>query len=126
MSYLSKYSIESDHWSLPPQSLVDPSQNENQALITIEYNKIDPKLSHEFEQSVHELGRLLKSEGMGAVMTLKSPNHQNLQISYILLADSNSLLVTCFALFIFPLMNFPPIFKILKLTALFVTSLGIH
>jgi MFS family permease len=54
----------SDHWSLPPQSLVDPSQNENRALITIEYNKIDPKLSDEFEQSVHELGRLLKSEGM--------------------------------------------------------------
>src|SRR5215217_658876 len=54
----------SDHWSLPPQSLIDPSQNENQALITIEYNKIDPKLSDEFEQSVHELGRILKSEGM--------------------------------------------------------------
>ncbi len=54
----------SDHWSLPPQSLADPSQNENQALITIEYNKIDPKLSDEFEQNVHELGRLLKSEGM--------------------------------------------------------------
>lgn len=54
----------SDHWSLPPQSLIDPSQNENQALITIEYNKIDPKLSDEFEQSVHELGRTLKSEGM--------------------------------------------------------------
>ena len=54
----------SDHWSLPPQSLADPLQNENQALITIEYNKISPKLSVEFEQSVHELGRLLKSEGM--------------------------------------------------------------
>ena len=54
----------SDHWSLPPQSLIDPSQNENQALITIEYNKIDPILSDEFEQSVHELGRTLKSEGM--------------------------------------------------------------
>jgi MFS family permease len=54
----------SDHWSLPPQSLVEPSQNEKQALITIEYNKIDPKLSDEFEQSLHELGRLLKSEGM--------------------------------------------------------------
>jgi MFS family permease len=54
----------SDHWSLPPQASVDPSQNENQALITIEYNKIDPKLSDEFEQSVHELGRLLRSEGM--------------------------------------------------------------
>ena len=34
-----------------------------QALITIEY-KIDPKLSDEFEQSVRELGRILKSEGM--------------------------------------------------------------
>src|SRR5919108_3545380 len=54
----------SDHWSLPPQSLVDPSQNDSQALITIEYNKIDPKLSDEFEQSVRELGRILKSEGM--------------------------------------------------------------
>ncbi|HZC21157.1 MAG TPA: MFS transporter [Nitrososphaeraceae archaeon] len=54
----------SDHWSLPPQSSVDPLQNENQALITIEYNKIDPKLSDEFEQSVRELGRLLRSEGM--------------------------------------------------------------
>jgi MFS family permease len=54
----------SDHWSLPPQASVDPSQNENQALITIEYNKIHPKLSDEFEQRVHELGRLLKSEGM--------------------------------------------------------------
>ena len=40
----------SDHWSLPPQSSVIHSQNENQALITIEYNKIDPKLSFEFEQ----------------------------------------------------------------------------
>jgi len=54
----------SDHWPLPPPSLIDPSQNKNQALITIEYNKIDPKLSDEFEQSVHELGRILKSEGM--------------------------------------------------------------
>jgi predicted MFS family arabinose efflux permease len=54
----------SDHWSLPPQSSVNPSQNENQALITIEYNKIDPKLSYEFEQRVRELGRILKSEGM--------------------------------------------------------------
>jgi MFS family permease len=54
----------SDHWSLPPQSSVDALQNENQALITIEYNKIDPKLADEFEQSVRELGRLLKSEGM--------------------------------------------------------------
>lgn len=55
----------SDHWSLPPAlSSVEHSQNENQALITIEYNKIDPKLSVEFEQNVHELGRILRSEGM--------------------------------------------------------------
>jgi MFS family permease len=54
----------SDHWSLPPQSSIDPSQYENQALITIEYSKIDPSLSEEFEHHVHELGRLLKSEGM--------------------------------------------------------------
>jgi MFS family permease len=53
----------SDHWSLPPQLSVDPAQSESQALITIEY-KIDPKLSDEFEQSVRELGRILKSEGM--------------------------------------------------------------
>src|SRR5215210_2915823 len=54
----------SDHWSLPPQSSLEPSQNENQALITIEYKKIDLNLSDEFEHSMHELGRLLKSEGM--------------------------------------------------------------
>lgn len=54
----------SDHWSLPPQSSIDPSQVENHALITIEYNKIDPKISDEFQRNVHELGRLLKSEGM--------------------------------------------------------------
>jgi MFS family permease len=54
----------SDHWSLPSKSSIDPSQNENKALITIEYNKIDPKLSYEFEQSLRELGRILKSEGM--------------------------------------------------------------
>ena len=54
----------SDHWFLPPQSSVISSQNENQALITIEYNKIDSKLSFEFEQRVSELGRILKSEGM--------------------------------------------------------------
>lgn len=55
----------SDHWSLPPAlSSVEHSQNENQALITIEYNKIDPKLSVEFEQNVHELGRIPRSEGM--------------------------------------------------------------
>jgi hypothetical protein len=54
----------SDHWSLPPQSSIDASHNENQALITIEYNKIDPNLSDEFEQNIRELGRVLKSEGM--------------------------------------------------------------
>jgi len=55
----------SDHWSLPTLLYsVDSSQNENQALITIEYNKIDPKLSDKFEQSVRELGRMLRSEGM--------------------------------------------------------------
>ena len=64
----------SDHWSLPPQSSVDPSQNENRALITIEYNKIDTKLSDEFEQSVHELGRLLKSEGMAYWELFQDPS----------------------------------------------------
>src|SRR5918911_719455 len=64
----------SDHWSLPPQSLIDPSQNENQALITIEYNKIDPKLSDEFEQNVRELGRLLKSEGMAYWELFQDPS----------------------------------------------------
>ena len=54
----------SDHWSLPPQYSIDPSQVDNQALITIEYNKIDPKLSEEFLSRVYELGRVLKSEGM--------------------------------------------------------------
>ena len=54
----------SDHWSLPPQSSIDPSQVDNQALITIEYNKVDPKLSGEFLRRVYELGRMLKSEGM--------------------------------------------------------------
>ena len=53
----------SDHWSLPTELSVDPPQNDSQALITIDY-KIDPKLSDEFEQSVRELGRILKSEGM--------------------------------------------------------------
>jgi MFS family permease len=64
----------SDHWSLPPQSLVDPSQNDSQALITIEYNKIDPKLSDEFEQSVRELGRILKSEGMAYWELFQDPS----------------------------------------------------
>jgi len=54
----------SDHWSLPPQSSIDPSQYENRALITIEYNKINPNLSDKFEHNIPELGRLLKSEGM--------------------------------------------------------------
>jgi MFS family permease len=54
----------SDHWSLPPQSSIDHSQYENQALITIEYRGIDPNISDEFEHNVHELGRILKSEGM--------------------------------------------------------------
>ena len=54
----------SDHWSLPPQHSIYHLQNENQALITIEYNKVDSKISEEFEQSVRELGRILKSEGM--------------------------------------------------------------
>lgn len=54
----------SDHWSIPPQVSVNSSQKENQALITIEYKKIDPKLSLEFEQSLRELGRVLKSEGL--------------------------------------------------------------
>ena len=54
----------SDHWSLPPQSSIDPSQVDNHALITVEYNKIDAKLSDEFQRNVHELGRMLKSEGM--------------------------------------------------------------
>jgi predicted MFS family arabinose efflux permease len=53
----------SDHWSLPPELSVNPSQSDSQALITIDY-KVDPKLSDEFEQSVRELGRILKSEGM--------------------------------------------------------------
>lgn len=54
----------SDHWSLPHQYSIDPSQVNNHALITIEYNKIDPKLSDEFQKNVQELGRMLKSEGM--------------------------------------------------------------
>ena len=54
----------SDHWSIPPQSSIDPSQVDNQTLITIEYNKIDPKLSEEFQRSLSELGRMLKTEGM--------------------------------------------------------------
>src|ERR671911_1313203 len=64
----------SDHWSLPPQSSVGPLQNENQALITIEYNKIDPKLSDEFERTLHELGRLLRSEGMAYWELFQDPS----------------------------------------------------
>ena len=52
-----------DHWSLPPELSIDPSQSDDQVLITIDY-KIDPKLSNEFEKSVRELGQILKSEGM--------------------------------------------------------------
>jgi MFS family permease len=52
-----------DHWTLPPDLVVDLSQNESQALITIDY-KIDPILSKEFEKNVRELGHILKSEGM--------------------------------------------------------------
>ncbi|MBV9666562.1 MAG: MFS transporter, partial [Nitrososphaeraceae archaeon] len=62
-----------DHWSLPPQSSIDSSQNENQALVTIEYNEIDPNLSNKFEQSVHELGRTLKSEGMAYWKLFQDP-----------------------------------------------------
>jgi hypothetical protein len=51
------------YWSLPSQLSVDSPKNEGQALITIDY-KIDPKLSDEFEQSMSELGRTLKSEDM--------------------------------------------------------------
>jgi predicted MFS family arabinose efflux permease len=64
----------SDHWSLPPQSSVDALQNESQALITIEYNKIDPKLAEEFEQSVCELGRILRSEGMAYWELFQDPS----------------------------------------------------
>jgi hypothetical protein len=53
----------SDYWSLPPQLSVDRPNSEGQALITIDY-RIDPKSSDEFEQSIRELGRTLKSEGM--------------------------------------------------------------
>ena len=63
----------SDHWSLPPQSTIDPSQVDNRALIIIEYNKIDPKLSEEFQRSVHELGRLLRSEVMAYCELFQDP-----------------------------------------------------
>ena len=64
----------SDHWSFPPQLPVDSPVNEAQALITIEYN-IDPKLSDEFEQSVRELGRILKSEGMAYWELFQDPTY---------------------------------------------------
>ncbi|MGB8162483.1 MAG: MFS transporter [Nitrososphaeraceae archaeon] len=64
----------SDHWSLPPQSSIDPKQDDNRALVTIEYKNIDPKLSHEFERSIHELGRILKSEGMAYWELFQDPS----------------------------------------------------
>jgi MFS family permease len=77
----------SDHWSLPSQSSVDPLQNENQALITIEYNKIDLKLSDEFEQSIRELGRLLRSEGMAYWELFQDPSDMSHYIE-IRIADT--------------------------------------
>lgn len=64
----------SDHWSLPPQSSIDPKQDDNRALVTIEYKNIDPKLSHEFEMSIHKLGRILKSEGMAYWELFQDPS----------------------------------------------------
>ena len=64
----------SDHWSLPPQSSIDPKQDDNRALVTIEYKNIDPKLSHGFERSIHELGRILKSEGMAYWELFQDPS----------------------------------------------------
>ena len=64
----------SDHWSLPPQSFIDPKQDDNRALVTIEYKNIDPKLSYEFERSIHELGRILKSEGMAYWELFQDPS----------------------------------------------------
>ena len=64
----------SDHWSLPPQSSIDPKQDDNRALVTIEYKNIDPKLSYEFERSIHELGRILKSEGMAYWEIFQDPS----------------------------------------------------
>lgn len=54
----------SDHWPLPPQHSIEPSEYKNQALITIEYSSINSNISAEFEQITRELGCLLKSEGM--------------------------------------------------------------
>ena len=64
----------SDHWSLPPQSSIDPKQDDNRALVTIEYKNIDPKLSYEFERCIHELGRILKSEGMAYWELFQDPS----------------------------------------------------
>ena len=64
----------SDHWSLPPQSFIDPKQDDNRALVTIEYKNIDPKISYEFEKSMHELGRILKSEGMAYWELFQDPS----------------------------------------------------
>ncbi len=52
-----------DHWSLPTQLSIEPTQSNAQTLITIEY-RFDPKLCDEFEHNMRELGRALKSEGM--------------------------------------------------------------
>ncbi|HEY6535876.1 MAG TPA: MFS transporter [Candidatus Nitrosocosmicus sp.] len=52
-----------DHWSLPSHLVVEPSNSGSQTLITIEY-RIDTRLFVEFEQTVYELGRLLRSEGL--------------------------------------------------------------
>jgi MFS family permease len=52
-----------DHWSLPTQLSIQPTQSNAQTLITIEY-RFDPKLCNEFEHNMRELGRALKSEGM--------------------------------------------------------------
>ena len=62
------------HWSFPPQLPVDSPGSDAEALITIEYN-IDPKLSDEFEQSVRELGRILKSEGMAYWELFQDPTY---------------------------------------------------
>jgi MFS family permease len=77
----------SDHWSLPALYSVDDSQKENQALITIEYNKIDPKLSNEFEQNVRELGRMLRSEGMAYWELFQDPTDNSHYIE-IRIADT--------------------------------------
>ncbi len=63
----------SDHWSLPPHLLVEPTRSDDQTLITIEY-RIDPKLSVEFEQNIRELGRHLKSEGMAYWELFQDPS----------------------------------------------------